>query len=346
MTLTRASVESRFFTGATNPGGSHSSSATRTLSANRFQMLVTAAYSETALPAGPVVPTNTFGFTWDLLATMTQTVKTNPVTGYERYVLAHVWCGYTPAGVTGINTVDFGTINLGPHGTTDRASAWFHEQFRGFTSFPTDNGQSLILQQLAQTGADHDVIFGGEEAAHLVLPNALATVESLNVGLALVKWASSAQSTMYATDGTKVRLITSSSYPAPPSEVVLRNSQDIYFADESSGGLPGTYTAFAFELGEAPVAIDETSDVLSTVATIDHDLLIGVEEDQHHTKLHTLQSHTGGFLYKTGAEVTITNADFVAPTNAMVAVTYDTLSGITLIWTRTNGVWDAVEVDD
>lgn len=111
----------------------------------------------------------------------------------------------------------------------------------------------------------------------------------------------------------------------------------------TSGGVTAhlLYQVVEFSAPITPPA--ESVDVLSTIATIDHDLLIGVEEDQHHTKLHTLQSHTGGFLYKTGTSPTITDADFVVPTNGMVAVTYDTDDAITLVWTRFNGTWDAVE---
>lgn len=88
---------------------------------------------------------------------------------------------------------------------------------------------------------------------------------------------------------------------------------------------------------------EQAFDVLSTVATIDHDLLIGVEKDQHHTEIHALQSHTGGLLYKTGAAVTISDADFTAPVDGMMAVTYDSTTGITLVWTRLASTWDAME---
>lgn len=91
-----------------------------------------------------------------------------------------------------------------------------------------------------------------------------------------------------------------------------------------------------------------STDVLSTVATIDHDLLIGVEEDQHHAKVHDLTgaNHTGGYKVKTGASPQITDADFTAetPVNGMVAMTYDTGSGQTLWWVRAGGTWDTVEV--
>lgn len=90
-----------------------------------------------------------------------------------------------------------------------------------------------------------------------------------------------------------------------------------------------------------------SNDVLSTVATIDHDLLIGMEEDQHHDKLHDLAGldHSGGFFVKTGAYAQITDADFtITPVNGQVAMTYDTQSGQSLWWVRAGGTWDPVEV--
>lgn len=90
-------------------------------------------------------------------------------------------------------------------------------------------------------------------------------------------------------------------------------------------------------------------DVLSTVATIDHDLLIGVEEDQHHARYHHLDAdmgpHTGGLFYKLGTH--ITDADFINPTDGMVGITYRTepVTGKShrMIWVRAAGVWRGVE---
>lgn len=95
----------------------------------------------------------------------------------------------------------------------------------------------------------------------------------------------------------------------------------------------------------------QSSDVLSTVATIDHDLLIGVEEDQHHDNAHALNDeaiHTGGYFYKTGWQPTVTDADIVAAgvpaaADGQIVVTYDTHTTETLVWTRLNSVWSAVE---
>ena len=95
-------------------------------------------------------------------------------------------------------------------------------------------------------------------------------------------------------------------------------------------------------------------DVISTIATIDHDLLIGVEEDQHHAKAHAITDeshHPGGYVYKTGRHPQIEDADVLAAgvlaiTDGMVGVTYDTQTGQTLLWNRLNGVWAAVEVTE
>ena len=89
-----------------------------------------------------------------------------------------------------------------------------------------------------------------------------------------------------------------------------------------------------------------TTDVLSTAATIDHDVLAGVEEDQHHARAHDLAgyAHTGGFYVEGGASPEITDADFSLPTDGMVAMT-DKSGGNKLIWVRTGTTWAAVEVD-
>ena len=88
-------------------------------------------------------------------------------------------------------------------------------------------------------------------------------------------------------------------------------------------------------------------DVLSTVATLDHDVIIGVASDQHHARLHPLagENHTGGFYVETSGAPEITDGDFVvpAPADGMVAMTDQTVS-YKLIWVRGNGGWTAVEV--
>jgi len=97
-----------------------------------------------------------------------------------------------------------------------------------------------------------------------------------------------------------------------------------------------------------------TIDVLSSVATIDHDVLAGVEEDQHHTKSHYLDNqvdHVGGFVYKSGVDPVITdtdmtNAGIAAAADGQVAVTFDVMGGTTLVWTRLGGSWAAVEVSE
>lgn len=114
------------------------------------------------------------------------------------------------------------------------------------------------------------------------------------------------------------------------------------------GGVSVNIGGFEFEAGsmELPTpVVNEAWDTLSTVATIDHDLIIGVEKDQHHLESHALQSHTGGLLYKVGTSPMVADTDFVLATNGMVAVTYDTDDGITLLWSRANGSWSSVEVN-
>lgn len=93
------------------------------------------------------------------------------------------------------------------------------------------------------------------------------------------------------------------------------------------------------------IAVSEADDVISTVATIDHELVIGVEPDQHHTEVHALYgpAHLGGLFYKEGSGVTISDADFTTPANGLLAVTYDTRTGVRLLWARSNGAWKAVE---
>lgn len=95
-------------------------------------------------------------------------------------------------------------------------------------------------------------------------------------------------------------------------------------------------------------------DVLSTVASIDHDVLTGQEPDQHHSERHRLSSeleHTGGFVYKTGINPAITDTDITdagipAAADGQVAVTYDVLRGTALVWTRLGGIWSAVEATE
>jgi hypothetical protein len=87
-------------------------------------------------------------------------------------------------------------------------------------------------------------------------------------------------------------------------------------------------------------------DTLSTVATLDHDLIVGQEVNQHHAEIHGLDEtvHSGGLYYKTGSGVTITDADFTSPSNGMVALTYDIADGMTRMWVRTGGTWKSVEL--
>lgn len=87
------------------------------------------------------------------------------------------------------------------------------------------------------------------------------------------------------------------------------------------------------------------TDVISTIATIDHDLLIGVEPDQHHTEVHALAGpdHLAGLYYKSGVSPDISDADFISPVDGMAAVTFDTSSGLRLMWVRSQGIWTAVE---
>jgi hypothetical protein len=120
----------------------------------------------------------------------------------------------------------------------------------------------------------------------------------------------------------------------------------------------GTYVRHGYETDVSPevaivdlflqVSVDEADpwDVLSTVATIDHDILTGIEPDQHHSESHALNAavHNAGFYVETANGAAITDADFVAPANGMIAMTYDTSTGQMFLWTRSNGVWTYVEV--
>lgn len=125
-------------------------------------------------------------------------------------------------------------------------------------------------------------------------------------------------------------------------------NRHVFFYNKSgASGLSDSPTIVYFDITPA-----QAQDVLSTVATLDHDLIIGVEQDQHHTRLHLLEpnsgEHTGGLFYKSGThEVPITDADFTTPVDGMVAITYGTElgTGIThrVIWVRANGVWRGVE---
>lgn len=110
------------------------------------------------------------------------------------------------------------------------------------------------------------------------------------------------------------------------------------------------HSAIATQSIEAGL-VTQASDVLSTVATIDHDLIIGVEPDQHHAEAHPLDDetvHTGGYVYKTGWQPTVTDADITAvgipaAADGQIVITYDTHTTETLVWTRLNSVWTAVE---
>lgn len=90
----------------------------------------------------------------------------------------------------------------------------------------------------------------------------------------------------------------------------------------------------------------ESLDVLSTVATLDHDLIVGMEPDQHHDEIHPLDEtvHTGGLLYKTGVSPTISDADYDVAVNGMVAFTYNIGNGIALYWVRSAGSWKSVSL--
>lgn len=125
--------------------------------------------------------------------------------------------------------------------------------------------------------------------------------------------------------------------------VGLYNGRRVFVYDDTHvEGFPGV---IYYDINFFP----PTWDVLSTVATIDHDLLIGVEEDQHHARYHHLDAdmgpHTGGLFYKLGTH--ITDADFINPTDGMVGITYRTepVTGKShrMIWVRANGVWRGVE---
>ena len=88
------------------------------------------------------------------------------------------------------------------------------------------------------------------------------------------------------------------------------------------------------------------SGLLSTVATLDHDLLSGVGPDDHHDEVHTFlpgTTHTGGLFHKSGVSPTITDGDFLAPVNGMVATTFDTATAKSFIWMRSEGTWKSVE---
>lgn len=87
-------------------------------------------------------------------------------------------------------------------------------------------------------------------------------------------------------------------------------------------------------------------ELLSTVATLDHDLLSGVQPDDHHDEAHDLVGsiHIGGFYVESGTVPTITDGDLVAPVDGIVAMTYDTDDVVGLIWVRTSSSWTAVEV--
>jgi hypothetical protein len=114
-----------------------------------------------------------------------------------------------------------------------------------------------------------------------------------------------------------------------------------YYAEAGYQAVASWYPIF-WEEGLTP-----GPDTLSTVATIDHDLLIGVEEDQHHVKVHRLPSaeHIGGFKVKSGVHPQIEDSDFTTPPeNGTVAMTYDTQTGQKLWWVRAGGTWDPVEV--
>ena len=114
------------------------------------------------------------------------------------------------------------------------------------------------------------------------------------------------------------------------------------------------YSMYVVTYGFNEGVVEQSSDILSTVATIDHDLLIGVEEDQHHVKTHAITDeshHPGGYVYKTGRHPQIEDADVLAAgvlaiSDGQVGVTYDTQTGETLLWNRLNGVWAAVEVTE
>lgn len=102
--------------------------------------------------------------------------------------------------------------------------------------------------------------------------------------------------------------------------------------------------------GTYPTAV---SDTLSTVATIDHDLIIGTEPDQHHSELHDLAgfAHTGGFVYISGidpvpTDADITDAGIAAATDGQIITTYDISSLESLIWIRMDGTWDLMETTE
>ena len=136
------------------------------------------------------------------------------------------------------------------------------------------------------------------------------------------------------------------------TDLVGSPDEVLELTDVTTGSNPYTI----YEIGASPVTgefqwvdgihwYSEMGGLLSTVATLDHSLLSGIRD--HHDETHTLLSHPGGFVYKTGVAVTITDSDITAigqvATDGMVAVTYDTMSTVTLLWTRLNGTWLAVE---
>lgn len=252
MTLTRSSVESPTFGGATSPEGSHTSSADRTVTAGRLQLLVTHSHGDAGFPDEHVV-TDTFNsFAWTEIPEGQITLETFlAVQGFTRYVRVQLWYGYATATEAKRTTVDFGTIG-GDLSATHAGSGWNHRQIAGFTTPPWDDGRSLIRNLFTSGDDAPSTVFGGEDALRMDLP-ALLNAESLSVLFPLVEHSSSAQSVMYSTDGTKDVLVAGSAFPYP-QEVMLRNSADIYGADGDDGGDPGSWAAVAFEVGEEPVA--------------------------------------------------------------------------------------------
>lgn len=145
MALTVSTLDSLIMTGSVDPSGSHDSTSEQSVTGGRFQLLIVSSHSDATNPPPVHQASNTYGFDWDELFTLTFAARQSNGDTLTHYTRGTVFYGAAPATDLGHTTVDFGTIGFADE-NNDRFGGWSHKEISGFTTTIEDNGLSVIRQ--------------------------------------------------------------------------------------------------------------------------------------------------------------------------------------------------------